>query len=158
MRIICSHQQVNDYNCSLYVIKNAWAIINCWDQSEVVRNAPQINTFNHLYNTVMQNWDQTEEEVAQLSQERTVRCSFELDSSARLQTSLLSKASSGMTTLPALSTLIRQLGSLNVISPQQELCRLERNKGCRKYWGQEVLIKRHNEDVNWTDKVAILSR
>ena len=74
-------------------------------------------------------------EVAQLSQKRTVECSSELSSSVRLQTSLLSKASSDITISSALSVLMRQLGSSNVISPQQELCRLKRNKRCEKHWG-----------------------
>ena len=59
-----SYQQVNNYDCGLYAIENVWAIINCWDQPEIMKNAPQINIFNHLYNTVMQNQGQTEKEVA----------------------------------------------------------------------------------------------
>ena len=55
MRMMCSHQQVNDYDCGLYAIENAQAVINCWDQPEIMKNAPQINTFNYLYDTVMQN-------------------------------------------------------------------------------------------------------
>ena len=39
MRTIYSYQQVNDYDCDLYIIKNAWAVINHWDQPEVVKNA-----------------------------------------------------------------------------------------------------------------------
>ena len=55
MRTMRSYQQINDYNCGLYAIKNAWAVINCQDWSEVMKNAPQIDAFNHLYDTVMQN-------------------------------------------------------------------------------------------------------
>ena len=80
-----------------------------------MENAPQINAFNHLYNTVMQNQGQTEEEVVQLSQKRTVKCSPKLGSSIRSQTSLLSEAPSDMTTPPVLSILMRQLDSSNVI-------------------------------------------
>ena len=28
MKIMHSHQQVNDYDCGLYAIENAWAVIN----------------------------------------------------------------------------------------------------------------------------------
>ena len=80
-----------------------------------MENTSWINVFNHLYNTVMQNQDWTEGEVAQLSQKRTAECSSELGSPARSQTNLLSKAPSGMTTPPVLSALMRQLNSLNVI-------------------------------------------
>ena len=38
MKIMHSHQQINDYDCSLYVIKNVWAVINYWDQSEIIEN------------------------------------------------------------------------------------------------------------------------
>ena len=31
MKIMCSHQQINDYDCDLYVIKNVQAVINYWD-------------------------------------------------------------------------------------------------------------------------------
>ena len=148
MKMMHSHQQVNDYNCGLYVIKNAWAVINHQNQPEVVRNALQINVFNHLYNTVMQNQGWTEEEVVQLSQERTVGRSLKLGSSVRSQISLLSEASSGMTTPPVLSTLMKQLDSSNIIPSQQELRQSERNKRHKKHWDQKVLIKRHNEDVN----------
>ena len=64
MKIMCSYQQVNNYDCSLYAIKNVQAVINYWNQSEVMKNTPQINAFNHLYDTVIKNWDWTEEEVA----------------------------------------------------------------------------------------------
>ena len=37
--IMHSHQQVNNYDCDLYVIKNVWAVINCWDWSEIIKNA-----------------------------------------------------------------------------------------------------------------------
>ena len=122
-----------------------------------MKNAPQINAFNHLYNTVMQNWGQTEKEVVQLSQKRTVRYFLKLGSSVRSQISLLSEILLNITTSPALSTLIRQLNSLNVISFQQELHQSERNKGHKKHWGQKVFVKRHNEDVNWADEVVVLS-
>ena len=55
MKTMHSYQQVNDYDCGLYVIKNVWAVINHQDQPEIVKNTPQINVFNHLYNTVIQN-------------------------------------------------------------------------------------------------------
>ena len=64
---MCSYQQVNNYNCGLYVIKNVQAVINYWDQSEIIENTLWINVFNHLYNTIIQNWGQTEEEVAWLN-------------------------------------------------------------------------------------------
>ena len=63
MEIMHSYQQVNNYDCNLYVIKNAQAVINHWDQPEVMRNTLWIDVFNHLYDTVMQNWGRTEEEV-----------------------------------------------------------------------------------------------
>ena len=117
IRMIHNYQQVNDYNCSLYVIKNAQAVINYQNQPEIMRNTPQINVFHHLYDTVIQNWGWTEEEIAQLSQKRTVEHSFKLGSSVRSQISLLSEASSGITTLSALNALMRQLNLSNVISP-----------------------------------------
>ena len=158
MKTMHSYQQVNDYDCGLYAIKNAWAVINYQNQPEIMKNTLWINAFNHLYDTVIQNWGWTEKEVAWLSQKRTVKCSLKLSSSVRSQTSLLSEAPSDITTLPVLSALMRQLSSSNVISPQQELHQSERNKRHKKHWGQKVLIKRHNEDANWADKVAILSR
>ena len=73
-------------------------------------------------NTIIQNQDQTKEQVAQLSQKRITEHSFKLSSSVRLQISLLSKASSDIVTLSALSALMRQLdSSINVIFSQQEL-------------------------------------
>ena len=157
MKMMHSHQQVNDYDCGLYIIENAQAVINCWNRPEVMKNAPWINVFNCLYDTVMQNWGWTEKEVAWLSQKRTVGRSPELGSLVRSQISLLSEALSGMTTPPALSTLMRQLGLLNMIFSWQELRQSGRNKGHKKHWDWEVLIKRHNEDANWADEVTILS-
>ena len=83
-----------------------------------MRNAPQINAFNYLYNTVIQNQGQTEKEVVQISQKRTIKYFSKLDSSVRSQINLLSEASLSMTTSSVLSALMRQLNSLNVIFPQ----------------------------------------
>ena len=133
MKIMYSYQQVNDYDCSLYAIKNVQAVINHQDWSKIIKNTSWINAFNYLYNTVIQNWGWIEEEVVQLSQKRTVRCFSELNSLVRSQISLLSEASSDITTPPVLSVLMRQLNSSNVIPPQQELHQSERNKECKKH-------------------------
>ena len=55
-KAIRSHQQVNGHDCDLYTFENARTVIKRRGRLEIIGNAPKIDAFNRLCDTVMQNW------------------------------------------------------------------------------------------------------